>query len=128
MEPQRVDRQSVEDASREASERPLDFNPAERATMIRAMVRDLVPLVRQGKLEAELKANYPEYAERYPELFKKIVTKQDLTPLNTMLAMLDKMASGSISQHEASIIVGQRLVDRFVKPQLNGPAQGRQAH
>lgn len=122
MEPQRVDKQSVEDAAREASERPLDFNPAERATIIRTMVRDLVPLVHQGKLEAELKAAFPEYAERYPELFKKIVTKQDLTPLNTMIAMLDKMASGNISQHEASIIVGQRLVDRFVKPQLNGPA------
>lgn len=122
MEPQRVDKQSVDDAAREASERPIDFNPAERATIIRAMVRDLTPLVRQGKLEAELKTNFPEYAERYPELFKKIVTKQDLTPLNTMLAMLDKMASGNISQHEASIIVGQRLVDRFVKPQLNGHA------
>lgn len=128
METRGVERQSVDDAAREASERPIDFNPAERATIIRAMTRDLVPLVRQGKLEAELKATYPEYAERYPELFKKIVTKQDLTPLNTMLAMLDKMAAGSISQHEASIIVGQRLVDRFVKPQLNGTSQGRQAH
>ena len=128
MEPQRVDKQSVEDASREASERQLDFNPAERAKMIRAMLYDLVPLVRQGKLEDELKSSFPIYAERYPELFKKIVAKQDLTPLNTMLSMLDKMASGNISQHEASIIVGQRLVDRFVKPQLNGSSQDKLAH
>lgn len=128
MDPSRIDRRSVEDASREASERPLDFDPAERATMLRAMVRDLVPLVRQGKLEAEIKETYPIYAERFPELFKKIVTKQDITPLNTMLSMLDKMASGNISQHEASIIVGQRLVDRFVKPQLNGSSSGRQGH
>jgi hypothetical protein len=128
MDPNRIDRRSVEDAAREASERPLDFDPAERATMLRAMVRDLVPLVRQGKLEAELKEAYPIYADRYPELFKKIVTKQDLTPLNTMIAMLDKMAAGSISQHEASIIVGQRLIDRFVKPQLNGSSSNRQGH
>ena len=92
------------------------------------MLYDLVPLVRQGKLEGELKSSFPIYAERYPELFKKIVAKQDLTPLNTMLSMLDKMASGNISQHEASIIVGQRLVDRFVKPQLNGSAQDKLEH
>ena len=62
-----------------------------------------------------------EYQE---ELFKKIVTKQDLGPLNAMLVMLDKIGDGSVSQHEASVIIGQRLVDRFVKPQLSGHAQG----
>jgi hypothetical protein len=125
MEQRGVDRQSIEDATREAEARSLDFNPRERATLIREMISVLVPLVRAGKLEHELKTAYPSYAERYPELFKKIVTKQDLTPLNTMVAMLDRMADGSISQHQASIIVGQRLVDRYVTPQLNGRAQGR---
>ena len=125
MEQRGIDRQSIEDATREAENRPIDFNPRERAAMIREMMTVLVPLVRAGKLEAELKVAYPSYAEQYPELFKKIVTKQDLSPLNTMLAMLDRMADGSISQHEASIIVGKRLVDRFVTPQLNGRGQGR---
>jgi hypothetical protein len=125
MEQRGIDRQSIEDATREAESRALDFNPRERAAIIREMISVLVPLVRAGKLEAELKAAYPTYAERYPELFKKIVTKQDLTPLNTMVTMLDRMADGSISQHQASIIVGQRLVDRYVTPQLNGRGQGR---
>jgi hypothetical protein len=125
MEQRGVDRQSIEDATREAEARSLDFNPRERATLIREMISVLVPLVRAGKLEHELKTAYPSYAERYPELFKKIVTKQDLTPLNTMVAMLDRMADGSISQHQASVIVGQRLVDRFVTPELNGRGQGR---
>ena len=125
MEPRGIDRQSIEDATREAEARTLDFNPRERAALIREMISVLVPLVREGKLEHELKTAYPSYAERFPELFKKIVTKQDLTPLNTMVAMLDRMGDGSISQHQASIIVGQRLVDRFVTPQLNGRGQGR---
>ena len=59
MDPNQIDRRSVEDAAREASERPLDFDPAERARTLRAMVHDLVPLVRQGKLEAELKGLPP---------------------------------------------------------------------
>jgi hypothetical protein len=121
-----MDLNQLDNAS--ASNRPLDFNPAERAAMIRDMVRDISPLVRQGKAEAEIKEAYPLYFNTYPELFKKIVSKQDLAPLNTMLSMLDKMAAGSISHHQASIIVGQRLVDRFVTPQLNGNAQGRQGH
>ena len=125
MEQRGVDRQSIEEATREAESRALDFNPRERAAIIREMISVLVPLVRAGKLEAELKVAYPTYAERYPELFKKIVTKQDLTPLNTMVTMLDRIADGSISQHQASIIVGQRLVDRYVTPQLNGRGQGR---
>lgn len=125
MEQRGVDRQSIEDATREAESRTLDFNPRERAAIIREMISVLVPLVRAGKLEAELKVAYPTYADRYPELFKKIVTKQDLTPLHTMVAMLDRMADGSISQHQASIIVGQRLVDRYVTPQLNGRGQGK---
>jgi hypothetical protein len=128
MDPSRIDKRSVEDASREASERPLDFNPAARAAMLRDMVRDLVPLVHQGKSDAELKEAYPLYADTFPELFKKIVAKQDLTPLNTMISMLDKIATGSISQHEASIIVGQRLVDRFVKPQLSGSSPDKRGH
>ena len=120
MQPQGIDRQSIEEATREAEARSIDFNPRERATAIREMLSVLVPLVRQGKLESELRILHPVMIENYPELFKKIIAKQDLTPLNTMLSMLDKMAEGRISQHEASVIVGQRLVDRFVTPQLKG--------
>lgn len=115
-----IDRQSIEEASREANERALEFNPAVRAQAIRAMLRDVVPLVRRGVPEAELKTTFAEAAEQFPELFKKILAKEDLTPLNSMLAMLDKMAEGSMNQHQASIIVGKKLVDRFVKPQLSG--------
>lgn len=122
MQPQGIDRQSIEEATREAEARSIDFNPRERATAIREILSVLVPLVRQGKLESELRILHPVMIENYPELFKKIIAKQDLTPLNTMLSMLDKMAEGRISQHEASVIVGQRLVDRFVTPQLKGCA------
>ena len=37
-----------------------------------------------------------------------------------MLAMLDRMGEGNISQHQASVIIGKKLVDRYVTPQLNG--------
>jgi hypothetical protein len=42
-----------------------------------------------------------------------------------MLAMLDRMGEGSLSQHQASIIVGKKLVDRYVTPQLNGNGKNK---
>jgi len=46
-----------------------------------------------------------------------------LSPIQSMLAMLDKMGEGKLSQHQASVIVGKKLVDRYVTPQLNGTSQ-----
>jgi len=149
MQPNRIDKQSIEDATKEAEARPLDFNPRERAVLIRRMIEEIPRAVARGMTEVDLglqngfkMANpfqpelpvNPEYkeirefADAYPELFKKIVGQQDLTPIRTMLAMLDKMAEGQISSHQASIIVGQKLVDRYVKPQLRGHEKGGRGH
>jgi hypothetical protein len=38
--------------------------------------------------------------------------------LKTMLVMLDRMGSGELSQHQASVIVGQRLADTYIKPSV----------
>ncbi len=120
MNAQRVDRQSVEEASQEAINRPLDFNPAERAALIRRMLDEIPRAMRREKHEAALREEFKDFSEYYPELFKKILAKEDLTPIRVMLSMLDRMADGSINQHQASVIVGERLVEKFVKPQLNG--------
>jgi hypothetical protein len=120
MNTQRVDKQSVEEASQEAINRPLDFNPAERAALIRRMLDEIPAAMRREKRESVLKEQFKDFSEYYPELFKKILAKEDLTPMRVMLAMLDRMADGSINQHQASVIVGERLVEKFVKPQLNG--------
>ncbi len=122
MNAQRVDRQSVEEASQEAINRPLDFNPAERAALIRRMLDEIPRAMRREKREVALREEFKDFSEYYPELFKKILAKEDLTPIRVMLSMLDRMADGSINQHQASVIVGERLVEKFVKPQLNGTA------
>lgn len=113
--PLNIDRQTLD----EAVNRPLDFNPAERAKFIRKMLQEIPKMLARGDSEDTIRQNVPEFYDSYPELFKKIIKKEDLTPVNTMLTMLDKMAKGTLSQHQASIIVGQRLVDRYVKPQLS---------
>lgn len=120
--PPAIERQSYEQAASEASSRSLDFDPNVRARFIREMLNDIPRWMAQGLTEEQIREKVPEFAEKYPELFTKIIQKQDLSPVQSMLAMLDRMGEGSISQHQASVIIGKKLVDKFVNPQLNSGA------
>lgn len=115
-----VERQSYSDAASEAASRSLDFDPNTRARYIREMLRDIPIWLNQGLTEEQIRDKVPDFAEKYPELFQKLIKKQDISPIQSMLAMLDRMGEGNISQHQASIIIGKKLVDKFVNPQLNG--------
>ena len=123
--PPPVSRQSIDEATEEAQSRTIDFDPNVRARFIRQMLNDMNKYINQGLSEDEIREKAPEFSDRYPELFKKIINKEDLSPIQSMLAMLDRMSEGTISQHQASMIVGQKLVDRFVKPQLDGGSSGK---
>ena len=118
--PPTLDRQSIEEATTEAEARALEYDPNIRARYIREMLRDIARWMAEGMSEDTIREKVPDFVERYPELFKKIINKQDLAPIQSMLAMLDKMGEGAISQHQASVIIGKKLVDRYVTPQLNG--------
>ena len=123
-----VHRQSIEDATAEAESRQLDYHPAERAKYIRTMLQDITGWMNQGETKEMITARVPYFVEIYPELFKKIIGNHDLTPIQAMLTMLDKMAKGQLSQHQASIQVGQHLVDRYVTPQLNSASERKSEH
>ena len=117
--PPSITRQSMEEATAEAEARALEYDPNIRAQYIRSILQDIAKWMAEGVSEDVIKERIPTFIENYPELFKKIINKQDLAPIQSMLAMLDKMGEGNLSQHQASIIVGKKLVDRFVTPQLN---------
>ncbi len=120
-----IERQSIDEATAEAESRTLDFDPKTRALFIREMLTDIPRWMAQGQSEESIRQKVPQFVEKYPELFAKIISKQDLTPIHSMLVMLDKMGEGQISQHQASVIIGKKLVDRFVTPQLNNTSGGR---
>ena len=118
--PPPIERKSYDDAAAEASSRSLDFDPNVRARFIREMLTDIPKWMAQGLSEEQIREKAPEFTDRYPELFQKLIGKQDLSPIQSMLAMLDRMGEGKITQHQASVIIGKKLVDKFVNPQLNG--------
>jgi hypothetical protein len=113
-----VHRQTMEEATAEAESRGLEYNPNDRARYVRSMLQDIALWMSHGDSEQTIKERVPEFVELYPELFKKVIHKQDLSPIQSMLAMLDRMAEGNLSQHQASVIIGKKLVDRYVTPQL----------
>ena len=117
-------RQSIAEATAEAEARPLEYDPATRASYIRTALRDIARWMADGESEEAIRERVPDFVEGYPELFKKIIQRQDLAPIQKMLTMLDRMAEGRLSQHQASIAVGKSLVDRFVTPQLKGKGKG----
>jgi hypothetical protein len=126
MNIQGVDKQSIEEATREAEAKPLGFAPGARANYIKDHVRDIQARMAAGKRDEEIKAEFATFAKDYPELMKKLLAKMDISHLGVMLNALEKMETGALSQHQASVMVGQRLVDTFVKPQLNGSAPDKQ--
>lgn len=114
-----VHRQSMDEAVAEAEAKALEYDPKVRATYIRSMLRDIAQMMARNETEEEIRKKVPSFIELYPELFKKIIQRQDLSPIQSMLMALDKMAEGNISQHQASVLIGKKLVDKFVTPQLN---------
>ena len=113
-----LDRQSITEAIAEAKTRDLDFDPTERSISVKQNILRMVEMIRAGKAEQQIREELAPFAEQYPELFKKVLSNDDLTPLQNMMNLMDRMAAGSLSQHDASVIVGQGLARAYIPKNL----------
>jgi hypothetical protein len=115
---------SLEDSIREAESRALDFPAAERASYVRAMVSRTLQFKREGRSIEAIREALPEFARDYGHLFEMITGEEgfDANHLNMMLTMLDRMGQGSLTHHQATTIVGDRTMKKFVRP---SDGQGR---
>ena len=71
----------------------------------------------------EININYMDELDKYPAIIN-VIKRNDfnidgLDRLDYMLKMALKVNNNNISEHNASVKIGQRLVDEIVKPQLN---------
>ena len=112
-------RKNTREAMEEAANRPLDFDPKTRAQYVRDCVKQVEEYQQQGLNFDEIKNKMPTFVRDYKNLFEMIMNprgynKQDL---KTMLAMLDRMGAGELTQHQASVIVGKRIADQYIKPE-----------
>ena len=71
-------------------------------------------------LRNDLKNRYLKFSDDYPQLFEMITSDNcDDNILNKIMIARRNVASGDTSQHDASVQVGQVLVDKFVIPKVN---------
>jgi hypothetical protein len=112
-------RQNTRQAMEEAANRPLDFDPKTRAQYVRDNVKQLETYQQEGCTPDEIKEKMPMFVRDYKNLFEMITSTQGYNKqdLKTMLAMLDRMGSGDLTQHQASVIVGKRLAEQYIKPE-----------
>ena len=109
---------SIEDSLREAEGRSLDFPAAERAIYIRAMVKRTQEFRAAGRSLDDIKALLPEFVRDYPHLFETVTGSEfDPNTLQTMLLMLDRMGEGQLNHHQATVIVGKRLAQKYIRPE-----------
>lgn len=72
------------------------------------------------EFEAKMKQEYNKFYEASPHIFNKtIIGTIDTTVFAYFIAKAKDMQKNKISKHDASVDIGQKLVDTFVKPHLN---------
>lgn len=101
----------------------MDVSGETRSVKVRRMVREVEEAL-QTQTAAQVTAQFAEFQTEFPKIFEMVLTRtypRDI--LEMMLKQLEKMETGSMSQHNASVAVGGVLVDRFVKPQLAGKSK-----
>ena len=62
---------------------------------------------------------YPNLSNMYPMIFKKACEKDfDYEKFVWMMSLIKGVNEKNVTQHNASIEVGERLVDEYIKPKL----------
>ena len=79
---------------------------------------DIYRVVQDFREHADLAhKNYPWFPKQYPRLYSMCTSPAfDMNVLQKMLDAKQQMENSEVSEHEASVNVGQVLVDKYVKP------------
>jgi hypothetical protein len=95
---------------------------AARSVYIRAKIEIVKKMKSKGLSMESIQGSeeVADFAKAYPALFKMLF-KIDINnegSLRTMLAMLERMGTGQMTQDQASVVVGQRLYDTYIKTKI----------
>lgn len=101
-------------------EQVAETAPEPRSVRVHRLIHEVEKAL-ESETPAQVSSRFAEFQTEFPRIFEMVLKRaypRDV--LEMMLRNLEKMEAGSLSQHNASVAVGGVLVDRFVKPQLNG--------
>lgn len=73
------------------------------------------------KYQEYLRDTFPEFSKNSPQLFKKIIFKEDLTMLDAMLKNLDDLNNGIVQEKDVTTNIGEKLAEKYLYPVLGRP-------
>ena len=74
--------------------------------------------------KSQLEKTHVEFTEKFSQCFDMICSEScDDMILNKMLNARRLVSSGNMTQHDASVLVGQNLVDKYVIPTMESQNQ-----
>ena len=110
---------SVRQSMASAANEPTKFPAKERGIYVSEMIKKIETMLASGSTMNEIRTEMKDFIVSYPRIFEMVTrASYDKSQLRTMLAMLDKMGAGQLSQHQASMIVGQKVYDTYAAPSV----------
>ena len=82
-------------------------------------IKAIVSAIRSSNVENKaqyFESKYANFKTKYPKLFEMACSNEpmEMANLDFMLSMLSKMKSENMTQHDASVHVGQFMYDKYI--------------
>ena len=100
-----------------------NLDQIEDTISLKSQINEIMEYVNQNHIKKDfdekVRQQFSHFENKYPALFKKLINQDcDQEQLEFVLNRLEQVRTGTKSQHDASVEVGQVLVDKYVKPEL----------
>ena len=122
-----------EDLERMTKNLPEDYNsPLPDTSYVLEDVKDMINKINlynsrklynnlnPGEFVEKLKRDYNKLEDNFPSIFEKVLSGTlEYDRLEFMLKMIGEVRTQKLSKHEASVVVGQELVNNIVMKPFN---------
>jgi len=77
-----------------------------------------------NKFKSRIETEFSDFKGKYPNIFRLCLegffdNTNAINQLDQFIDMSDKVNSGDLDEKEASVAIGTKLVDQYVKPLIN---------
>lgn len=73
------------------------------------------------KYQEHMKSLFPEFANNYFGLFKKIIFREDISMLEPMLKNIEDLNNGIVQEKDVTTSIGETLAEKYLYPVLGKP-------
>ena len=100
------------------------MTPDEISNMVTKILKDLTDHKQESNenpddIKIKLSNKYKDFSMSYPVIFLSVINGDlDIGKFNEFVTMASNVKQNKITQHDASVKIGSKLVNEYVKPKL----------